>query len=66
MLAAMEGIQQVIRAKDYYDYVDGILFSKDQGAINTGRLTNERANDNALVQPRERFMVLLACKGDDQ
>ena len=36
MLAAMEGIQQVIRAKDYYDYVDGIIFSKDQGGDQYG------------------------------
>jgi delta24-sterol reductase len=48
MPAAVERIQQFTKAEDYYDYVDGILFSKDQGAIITGRLTNERANDNAV------------------
>lgn len=48
MPAAVERIQQFTKAKDYYDYVDGILFSKDQGAIITGRLTNERANDDTV------------------
>jgi len=48
MPAAVGRIQQFTKAEDYYDYVDGILFSKDQGAIITGRLTNERANDNAV------------------
>lgn len=48
MPAAVERIHQFTKAEDCYDYVDGILYSKDQGAVITGRLTNERANDNAV------------------
>ena len=43
--AAVESIQQFTKAEDSYDYVGGILYSKDQGAIITGRLTNERVNN---------------------
>lgn len=32
-------MQRFTEAEDYYDYVNGILFSKDQGAIIMGRLT---------------------------
>lgn len=48
MSAAVERIQHFIKAEQYYDYVDGILYSKDQAAVITGRLTNERANKKAI------------------
>lgn len=48
MSAAVEKIQQFTKAEDNYDYVDGILYSKDQGAVITGRLTNERQNNTTV------------------
>ena len=44
MPAAVEKIQDAIRAIDDFDYVDGVLYSKDQGVVITGRLTDDRAN----------------------
>ena len=48
MPAAVERLREFTKAEDDYDYVDGILFSKEQGAVITGRLTNERVKDNAV------------------
>lgn len=44
MPAAIKKIEDVLSAKDDIDYIDGILYSKDQGVIITGRLTNDRTN----------------------
>lgn len=44
MSAAIDKIEDITRAKDDIDYIDGILFSKDQGVIITGHLTDDLAN----------------------
>ena len=43
MAAAVEKLQDVTKPDDCFDYVDGILYSKDQGVVITGRLTDDRA-----------------------
>ena len=39
---AAETIQDLIRPEEMYDYVDGILYSNDQGVVITGRLTDQK------------------------
>ncbi|KAG8532830.1 uncharacterized protein KY384_002708 [Bacidia gigantensis] len=44
MAAAVEKFQEVIGANGSYDYTDGIMYSKNQGVIVTGRLSNDKGD----------------------
>ena len=48
MSAAVEKIQDFIQASNDLDYVEGILYSMDQGVVITGRLTDDRGNNSPI------------------
>lgn len=42
MPAAVNRIQDLVKFEDRYDYIDGILYSKTEGVVITGHLTDEK------------------------
>ncbi|KAL8796265.1 MAG: hypothetical protein Q9195_001380 [Heterodermia aff. obscurata] len=48
MPAAVEKLQNVMKCKDQYDYIDGILFSRTKGVVITGHLTDEASKNKPI------------------